>query len=307
MSAGLPARTEVIPFGSHMAEDAGILTGILGPECTIAGVLRLPRTDGGRQPVVVLLHGSGGPLAYVEAWAGRLLGLGWGSFVVDSFSGRGLASVRDDQAALGRLVGMVDAYRALERLAAHPLVDPARIVLMGFSRGGQGALYAAMTRFQRLHLRGDVRFAAHIAFYPNCCTRYLGDDRVAPVPIHIHHGEADDLNPIAPCRDYAARLLAAGAEVQLHAYPGAHHVFDGEQFSRPQHAPQAMSMRHCRVMESSSGQLVNAATGQPFRWDDPCIARGATAAYQPEAAQAAIHAVAALLQRWHPSSAPRSP
>jgi dienelactone hydrolase len=306
MRATLPARTEVVPFHSGTPDDAAFLTGSAGPAAIVAGVLRLARASGERQPLAVLLHGSGGVMTYVEAWAQRLLDWGWASFTLDSFSGRGLTSVREHQGALGRLVGVLDAYRALERLEQHPLIDPRRIVLMGFSRGGQAALYAALARFQRLHQRGHARYAAHLAFYPNCCTRYLDDEDLAPVPIRIHHGEADDLNPIAPCRDYATRLRAAGADVQLHAYPGAHHVFDGEQFAKAHHAPQALSMRDCRVAEVAPGQLMTCATGRPFDWNDASITRGATAAYHAEAAQAAIAAVAALLQRWHtpPDQAP---
>jgi len=299
MHAPIAARAEVIPFESSTPSDTDFLTATGGPEATIAGVLRLPHADGDRQPLAVLLHGSGGVITYVEAWAQRLLALGWATFTVDSFSGRGLASVRDNQGALGRLVGVLDAYRALERLAAHPLIDTRRIVLIGFSRGGQGALYAALTRFQRQYLRGDARYAAHVAFYPNCCTRYLDDADVAAVPIRIHHGEADDLNPIGPCRDYVSRLQAAGADAQLHAYPDAHHVFDGEAYAKPAYAPQAFSMRGCRVVETAPGRLVDTVSGRPFRWDDSSIARGATAAYHPDAASASISALAALLRRWH--------
>jgi dienelactone hydrolase len=299
MLAPIAARAEVIPFRSNTPGDEQFLSGIDGPEATIAGLLRLPRDDGGRQPAAVLLHGSGGVISYVESWSQRLLALGWATFTVDSFSGRGLASVRENQGALGRLVGVLDAYRALERLAAHPFVDDRRVVLIGFSRGGQGALYAALSRFRRLHLRGHARYAAHVAFYPNCCTRYLDDEQVEAVPIRIHHGEADDLNPIGPCRDYVTRLQAAGADVQLHAYADAHHVFDGEAYATPAYAPHALSMRDCRVVEVETGRLVDRTSGRPFRWDDTSIARGATAAYHADAARASIAAVAAFLRRWH--------
>jgi len=55
-------------------------------------------------------------------------------------------------------------------------------------------------------------------------------------------------------------------------------------------------MRDCRVTERTVGQLLESISGRPYCWDDPCVARDATVAYQADAAQAAI---AALLRRWH--------
>ena len=51
---------------------------------------------------------------------------------------------------LGRLNFILDIYRALDILAKHPRVDPQRIALMGFSRGGQAVLYASLKRFKEM-------------------------------------------------------------------------------------------------------------------------------------------------------------
>jgi len=66
--------------------------------------------------------------------------LGVAALAVDSFAGRGIVSTNTDQTQLDRLSMVVDAYRALELLAKHPRIDPTRIAVMGFSRGGQSAL-----------------------------------------------------------------------------------------------------------------------------------------------------------------------
>ncbi|MBN3570437.1 hypothetical protein [Burkholderia cenocepacia] len=57
-------------------------------------------------------------------------------------------------------------------------VDPDKIMLMGFSRGGQATLYAAMTRLNRLWNTSGVRFRAYLPFYPDCMTRYRDDTDV---------------------------------------------------------------------------------------------------------------------------------
>jgi len=64
-------------------------------------------------------------------------------------------------AQLPRLAQAEDAFRALAILSKHPRIDPARIMVMGFSRGGQNALYASLKRFHRLHASPGTEFAAY--------------------------------------------------------------------------------------------------------------------------------------------------
>jgi hypothetical protein len=87
-----------------------------------------------------MIHGSGGVGAVVDHWSQELLSMGVATFVVDSFTGRGITQVRDDQDRLGGLTTIVDAYRALQLPAKHPRVDASRIGRMGFSRGGHAAV-----------------------------------------------------------------------------------------------------------------------------------------------------------------------
>ena len=103
----------------------------------------------GRLPAVVMTHGSGGMGSNVDVWTRQVNGMGVFPFALDAFTGRGLTSVSNDQAVLGRLNMILDAYRMLDIVAKHPRVDPQRIALMGFSRGGQAALYASLKGFIR--------------------------------------------------------------------------------------------------------------------------------------------------------------
>ena len=120
----------------------------------------VPAAVEGPRPAVVLVHGSGGVNAKVDRWSQELNGIGVATFILDSFSARGIVETATNQAQLEGLTMINDAYRALEVLAKHWRIDPARIALMGFSRGGRVALYASLKRFQRLHGPADVEFAA---------------------------------------------------------------------------------------------------------------------------------------------------
>ncbi len=291
------ARIELHPFASTTLSDEEFLTGVReGKAVTLAGELRIPKPGTDRLPAVILVHGSGGISSYHEEWVAKLNAMGVATFVFDSFSPRGISNTIADQSQLGRLAMTVDAYRALELLAHHPRIDPRRIALMGFSRGGQAALYASMKRFQRLHAGAGASFAAYALFYPNCGTTYLQDEDVGDAPIRIFHGAADDYVPVAPCRAYVERLKKAGKDVQLTEYPGAYHVFDGPVFKVPVKLAQAQTVRRCRIAETSPGRLVNADTKQPFTYADPCVERGVTIAYDPEAHAQAQAAVAELVR-----------
>ena len=124
-----------------------------------------------------MMHGSSGVSSTTEAWTHQFNAMGISTFVIDGFSGRGLTVVGPNQALLGRLNLIVDIYRSLEILAKHPRVDPDRIVLMGFSRGGQAALYASLDRFHKLWNKSGVKFAGYIPFYPDCSTTYADRHR----------------------------------------------------------------------------------------------------------------------------------
>jgi dienelactone hydrolase len=297
IAAAQTARVEVHPVKSMTLTDQQFLNGIKdGPEVVIGGELRLPRLGNERLPAVVLMHGSGGISAYVVDWIPVLNSLGIATFLVDSFTGRGLTRLNDDQSQLGRLVQVFDSFRALELIAKHPRIEPTKITAMGFSRGGQGVLYASVKRFQKMHSGGDAAFAAYIPFYPTCNTTFIEDENVADAPIRIFHGTADDYVPVAPCRSYVERLRRADKNVELVEYAGAHHVFDGAQFKTPLKLPDAQTTRNCRLEEVADGMIVNSQTKQRFTYSDPCVERGATIAYQEEAHKASVQAVKELLR-----------
>jgi dienelactone hydrolase len=224
--------------------------------------------------------------------------MGISTFVIDGFSGRGLTAVGPNQALLGRLNLIVDIYRSLEILAKHPRVDPDRIALMGFSRGGQAALYASLTRFNKLWNQSGVQFAGYIPFYPDCSTTYLTDTEVADRPIRIFHGTPDDYNPVASCRAYVARLQDARRDVVLTEYPDTQHGFDVGLLgaSTVTVSANAQTARHCHLREGDGGVLMNADTEAPFSYKDACIELNPHVGGNPTTAEDARKAVDEFLR-----------
>jgi dienelactone hydrolase len=298
MPKEIAARVEIYAIPSLTLSDQQFLTGDAnGKPVTVAGEFRIAQGTG-RLPVVVLMHGSSGVGANIEPWVHQLNRMGISTFVIDGFSGRGLTAVGPNQALLGRLNLIIDIYRSLDILAKHPRVDPDRIVLMGFSRGGQAALYASLDRFNKLWNKSGAQFAGYIPFYPDCSTSYATDTEVAARPIRIFHGTPDDYNPVASCKAYVARLQDAKRDVVLTEYPDSQHGFDAGLLglSTVAVSADAQTARNCHIKEGEGGVLVNADTQGPFGYQDACIELNPHVGGNPATAEAARKAVSEFLQ-----------
>jgi phospholipase/carboxylesterase len=93
-------------------------------------------------------------------------------------------------------------------------VDPARIVIEGFSDGASYALSLGLTN-------GDF-FSRIVAFSP-CILAPAG--HAGRPRIFISHGTADRILPIDNCgRRLAAQLASTGYTVEFHEFAGPHMV-----------------------------------------------------------------------------------
>ena len=63
---------------------------------------------------------------------------------LDSYTARGIGNVMAEQSNAAQFMPIYDVYRAVEMLAEMPGIDPGRIYIMGFSRGGSAARVAAV-------------------------------------------------------------------------------------------------------------------------------------------------------------------
>lgn len=281
-----PGRIEIVPVTSQTVSLEAFLKGEkTGPEVLLGGELRLPLGATGKVPAVVLIHGSGGIGSGPDMWAHVLNEAGIAAFILDAFSGRHIVSTVADQDQLNSLSMTVDAYRALDVLAADPRIRADRIAVWGFSKGAVPAVYSAVERFRK-SFGSENRFAAHVGFYTPCNVTY-DDEKVGAAPIRLYHGSSDDYVNPAACRDLAPRWKAAGADVALREYPDSQHAFDTPTLPTLVSVPTAQSTRNCRIKEGPGGTLLDAQSGQVYSIkSDPCVAVGAHVGHNPVAAEA---------------------
>ena len=294
------ARLEIYSIETLTLTDQQFLLGAKdGTPTRIGAELRLPQGTA-RIPAVVLIHGSGGVGANVDRWAQALNAMGIAAFILDTFTGRGISQTITDQTQLSSFSMIVDAYKGLELLSQHPRIDPTRIAVMGFSKGGFASLYSSVKRFQRLWGTPGIEFAAYISFYTRCDAPLLEDENVSDRPIRLFHGSADDYVPVAPTRRYVDRLKQAGKDIQLTVYEGARHAFDNPLYSFALSLPDAVLTSNCRRQERQLGNIINLDTGKIFSWKDVCVTRGATVGFDPDASQQAMKDVKDFLRtQWH--------
>ena len=272
----------------------------------IAGHLFLPKgKETEKVPAVILMHGSGGIYsAMLEFWPKQFNDAGIAVFSIDSFGPRGVKSTAEDQSQVPFAADLVDAFAALKLLATHPRIDPKRIAVMGFSRGGNTSWRAAVERIVASQkLPDNLRFAAHIPLYTGGCTGVLRL-QVKPgvfgkAPMLFIHGDADDYTPIAPCQEFASAIGKAGTPVEFVTIKGARHKFDqddqklvfvkGAQRSLAD-CPLEIDIENMWAFDRSNGQRVQGEAFQAMQ--KKCVALGASVqgntAARNEAAKVAV-------------------
>jgi dienelactone hydrolase len=297
LSKDIAARIEAIPIQTLTISDEQFLKGdAYGKPTTIAGVLRVAQGSG-RLPLVVFVAGSSGFGPVVDVWDRQFEEMGISTFAMDSFAGRGIVGTVVDQSQLGRLNMVLDVYRSLAVLAAHPRVDPTRIAVMGWSRGGQAALYSSVKRFQKMWNPGGIEPAAYIPLYPECNMSFIDDAEVSDRPIMMFHGISDDWVPIARCQAYLSRLQQNSKNnVKLVAFPDTAHAYDYPNLpASPTVAKNAQAIL-CVIVEEPLGTMTNTETKKPFTYGDSCVKRDPHVAYSASSTRATEEAVKVLLK-----------
>lgn len=126
----------------------------------------------------------------------------------------GQRSANEPRRAVEAVTAFID--QAVERYS----IDPARVVLLGFSMGAALALSVAMTN--------PRRFAGLAVL-----SGYLSDDLtvgldlgegVEQLPVLIQHGTNDPVVDIAHVREAVGKLRRLGAAIEYQEYPMGHEI-----------------------------------------------------------------------------------
>ncbi|MHA1114410.1 MAG: dienelactone hydrolase family protein [Alphaproteobacteria bacterium] len=214
-------------------------------------------------PAVVILHASTGQGSQDWHYAAAFREMGLAVLAVDSFTARGVRSTHRDHTAVSETAMLADAYAALEHLRAEPDIDGSRIAVVGFSKGGIAALYAANDRLAKAMATDGGRFAAHVAYYPWCGLR-LRDPRPTGAPVLIHSGGRDRIAPAALCAETVAAMRTAAPRTtvthRIHARAG--HAFDHPLIQIFQELPVRYALPvHCRIDEVAPARFVERHSG----------------------------------------------
>ena len=199
----------------------------------VKGYLRRP-TGAGPFPGVVLVPPCDRFVGFDDRnWGAVVSSWGYVALTLDIFTAHGVVGRQTClYPASPELAD--DIYKGVNLLVARKLVDPARIFIIGFGRGGT-LVFAAVDQNGVIQ-RAQHKVRAAIAFYPHC------EDikGVMAVPTLVLVGARDEQEREA-CRKMAAgeddmgisREPGAGAPIELVVLPDAYSGFDIPTFQKP--------------------------------------------------------------------------
>ncbi len=193
------------------------------PKGAIPAILTLPKGKP-PYPVVILLHGCGGGITWLQVWAQRLADWGYASVSPDSYRPRGCASVCTGPAETRAITPQDRAGDVVSTalwLRTQPEIDSNNIAVVGFSNGGSTAAWVTQRRYQQMY--PDLIRAA-VNYYGGC---YRAAEH-GTVPLLVLAGELDNWgDPARECREFGAQLMP-NQNFQIHTYPRVVHDFDKE-------------------------------------------------------------------------------
>lgn len=247
---GYPARpTDPAPAPDEQFEDD---VWVPAGDHRVPGTLALPSADGGMAPAVLLLHGDFGDrhASSFDELQETLAAHGIASLAID-FAGSGESEESAMELSYDSM--MADANASFDYLLRDPELDPGKVAVLGFSRGGaiaatmagtrpdvaalitwSGAVYNGQDELPEMHDEAREDGEAHfgdleipLAWFDSLEASHPLDDVAAYTgPVLAVVGSADDI--VDP--SYAQTFLdtVASQDKTLHVIDGADHGYSDE-------------------------------------------------------------------------------
>jgi len=199
----------------------------------LKGYLAWDDAVSGRRPGVLLLHYRGGLQGSTLENAQMIARMGYVVFAADIF---GKDVVPKTVPEMTKLTEIYNKDRRLMRararagfdvLAKHPLVDPAKLALVGYCFGGTVAVELAET---------GVPLVGTAAVHGSFRDFTPEDARHIKGSVLILHGAEDEVAPLEEVNKLLADLRAAKVPFELQLYSGSSHGFDNPQNPQEQRA-----------------------------------------------------------------------
>jgi dienelactone hydrolase len=219
-----------------------------------------------RVPVVLMMHGCGGPRPFTNEVARVAVEAGAAAVQIDSFAPRriGRAAAIATVCTGARLHGREragDLYAAVAWARAQSWADPERIAVIGWSHGGWTIMDALSLRTGREmeHFTGLTDLseeplqgvAGALIVYPYAgIGTYVGSrDWRMPVPSVAIVAERDYI--VGSTRATLERQRARGAPIDIHFFENATHAFEDEDAEDPRvrYNPAATAREHALLRE----------------------------------------------------------
>lgn len=159
---------------------------------------------------IVLFHSAYGLRPAVHAAADRLRAAGHEVHVPDLYDGRTARTVEDGM-AVSDDIGRDELLR--RAVAAAAPYSEQGLVYAGFSLGGSIAQNLAL---------GDERARGLLLLHG---TSDIADDAATEIPVQLHVAEPDPFEPDDWLNAWYLRMRKAGADVEIHRYRGAGHLY----------------------------------------------------------------------------------
>tara|TARA_Y100001960_G_scaffold3840_1_gene4231 strand:+ start:95 stop:1117 length:1023 start_codon:yes stop_codon:yes gene_type:complete len=255
----------------------------------IFGHLTFPDIKKDKYSVIILTHGAGGIRRYHSNYIDLLNKNGYAVFQIDHYTPR---NIRYDKTftKISGITFMIDAYKALEILKTHPMIN--KVGYVGWSQGGVGPILSHFPHVTKFINSNKYIFDAAISIYPYCGFTFP-DKMPTNTPLLMITGDEDMLTPEQACRNLYSKFFKGDGKIKHISIENAHHGYDNPflyfGFTLDNLPSLVVTNNDCTLTISKTGRIITltnkdvSVPGASSELLDRCSIRGVKVKYNSEA------------------------